>query len=96
VVFVDTEERTGNTDFFDCIASLLCKIQSGDHLEVSWSSYDSREGITGGTDYYNQDGQSILIDSISDLRNKLNSIQEITSWKASDTIKLEAIKQELQ
>lgn len=96
VVFVDTEERSGNTDLFDYITSLLCKIQSGDHLEVSWSSYDSREGIAGGTDYYNQDGQSILIDSISSLRNKLSNIQQITNWKASDAIKLEAIRQELQ
>lgn len=93
VVFVDTEERLGNTDFFDYITHLLCKIQSGDHLEISWSSYDSREGIAGGTDYYNKDGQPILIDSISSLRNKLSNIEQITNWKASDAIKLEAIKQ---
>lgn len=96
VVFVDTEESTGNTDFFDYITSILCKIQSGDHLEVSWSSYDSREGIAGGTDYYGQDGQPILIDSISSLRNKLSHIKQITNWCASDAIKLEAIRQELQ
>lgn len=93
VVFVDTEECLGNINFFDYITHLLCKIQSGDHLEVSWSSYDSREGIAGGTDYYNSDGQPILIDSISSLRNKLSNIEQITNWKASDAIKLEAIKQ---
>lgn len=93
IVFVDTEENTSNPEFFDYIVSLLCKIQSGDHLEVSWSSYDSREGIDGGTDYYNSDGQPILIDSVISLRNKLSNIEQITNWKASDTIKLEAIKQ---
>jgi hypothetical protein len=95
VVFVDTEERSGNTDFFDYITSLLCKIQSGHHLEVSWSSYDSREGIAGGTDYYNQEGQPILIDTFSSLRNKLSNIEQIINWKASDAIKLEAITQTL-
>jgi hypothetical protein len=95
VVFVDTEECSGNAEFFDYITSILCKIQSGDHLEISWSSYDSREGIAGGTDYYNQDGQPILIDSISNLGDKLSNIEQITNWCASDAIKLEAIKQEL-
>lgn len=57
VVSIDTDEGNLCTQFFDYITSVLATIHTGDCLEINWSGWDSREGISGGCDRYGPGGR---------------------------------------
>jgi len=74
VVSIDTDEGNLCTQFFDYIVSVLATIHTGDCLEINWSGWDSREGISGGCDRYGPGGN--LIDQLNDC-SALNDIAEL-------------------
>lgn len=59
VVTVDTDEGRLCTEFFDYITRVLATIHTGDCLEINWSDWDSREGLSGGCDRYGPGGKLI-------------------------------------
>lgn len=59
VATVDTEEGNLCSEFFDFITSILAAIHTGTCLEINWSGWDSREGLSGGCDRYGPDGAFI-------------------------------------
>jgi len=57
VVKLDTEgEGNYNSDFFDSLTDHLRGIMSSRFMEVNWTCYDSRRGLSSGTDYYDTKG----------------------------------------
>jgi hypothetical protein len=56
VVTVDTDENNFCSELFDFIANILAAIHTGTCLEINWSSWDSREGLSGGCDRYGPGG----------------------------------------
>lgn len=59
-------EADGNScaEVFDFLASHFACLQSSPFMEVSWSSFDSRRGTQGGTDYYNRAGELIDVRAV--------------------------------
>lgn len=92
VASVDTDEGNLFTQFFDYITSVLATIHTGTCLEVNWSGWDSREGISGGCDRYGPGG--VYIEPASDAKalDKITQILSIASWdEDGDTETLAAI-----
>ena len=80
VVSVDTDEGNLCTQFFDYITSILATIHTGDCLEINWSGWDSREGLSGGCDCYGPGG--IPLEPASDARalDKIAQILSESEW----------------
>lgn len=56
-VSLDSEgDGNFNNDIFDCISKHFATIQTSDFMTVEWSCYDSRDGISSGTHYYDRNG----------------------------------------
>lgn len=66
VVSIDTDEGNLCTQFFDYILSVLATVHTGTCLEINWSGWDSREGISGGCDRYGPGG--VYIEPASDTK----------------------------
>jgi hypothetical protein len=92
-IAVDTEEGYYCTEFFDYIVELLCKVQSGDFVQVNWSGWDSREGVSGGCDYYGKNGAFIDLDEAIASRSRIEEIKQILRSGDDDCDQLVAIEQ---
>ena len=90
IVSVDSESDDGNysSDVFDFITSHFAEIQTSEYMTVTWSCFLSRDGMSSGTDYYDQDGKYFYISSKSKDSKALDSIAALlsgTEWNV-DTL----------
>jgi hypothetical protein len=90
IVSVDSESDDGNysSDVFDFITSHFAEIQTSEYMTVTWSCFLSRDGMSSGTDYHNQDGKYFYISSKSKDSKALDSIAALlsgTEWNV-DTL----------
>lgn len=62
----DTESEFGNHDpaVFAFLSNHFACLQTSPYMEVAWSSFDSRAGTDGGTDYYDRQGHQIDIHAL--------------------------------
>lgn len=82
IVKFDTESDTGcYRQYFDSITSYFRSIMSSELMKVNWSSYDSRDGSSSGTEY--QDISGKIIDSDDFLADK-KALDEIANLMTSD------------
>ena len=81
VVSLDTESESGNyhSGIFDFIAFHFAKIQTSEYMTVNWSSYDFRNGISSGTDYWDSDGKCLDISNSLKDSEALDSITVLLS-----------------
>lgn len=88
VVKLDTEgDGNYNSDFFDSITDHLRGIMSSRFMQVNWTCYDSRGGLSSGTDYYDKGG---LVYPLGDTKT-LDQITELMSGQDWDTDLLDKI-----
>jgi hypothetical protein len=84
IVTVDTEgDDNYNSEVFDFITSHFAQIQTSDYMSVSWSCYDSRDGTSSGTEYYDRNGSQFDMSDRSKDSKALDQITHIlsgTSW----------------
>ena len=90
IVSVDSESDDGNysSDVFNFITSHFAKIQTSEYMTVTWSCFDSRDGMSSGTDYYDQDGKYFDMSNKSKDSKALDSIAALlygTEWNV-DTL----------
>lgn len=82
IVKLDTESDTGcYRQYFDSITSYFRSIMSSELMKVNWSSYDSRDGSSSGTEY--QDISGRIIDSDDFLADK-KALDEIANLMSAD------------
>jgi hypothetical protein len=93
IVSVDSESDDGNysSDVFDFITSHFAEIQTSEYMTVTWSCFLSRDGMSSGTDYYDQDGKYFYISSKSKDSKALDSIAHILSGKSWTSEDMELI-----
>lgn len=62
----ETDQDEGNCDseVFDFLCSHFACLQESPFMQVNWTTYDSRTGLNGGTDYYGRNGKSLDIEAI--------------------------------
>jgi hypothetical protein len=88
VVKLDTEgDGNYNSDFFDILTDHLRGIMSSRFMKVNWTYYDSRGGLSSGTDYYDSEG---LFQPIKDTET-LDKIAGILNGKDWDPDLLDQI-----
>lgn len=88
VVKLDTEgDGNYNSDFFDSLTDHLCGIMSSRFMQVNWTCYDSRGGLSSGTDYYDSEG---LVQPLKDTEI-LDNIANLMSGQEWDTDLLDKI-----
>jgi len=88
VVKLDTEgDGNYNSDFFDSLTDHLRGIMSSRFMEVNWTCYDSRGGLSSGTDYYDTEG---LFKPTEDTET-LDQIADLLSGQEWDTDFLDTI-----
>ena len=84
IVSIDTEgDGNYHSEVFDFITSHFAQIQTSEYMTVTWSCYDSRDGISSGTDYYDQNGRYFDMSDKSKDGKALDEIAKIlsgTSW----------------
>ena len=92
VVSIDSE-GDGNYDLnvFDFIISHFAQIQTSEFMTVTWASYDSRDGMSSGTDYYDQNGKCFDMHDKSKDSKALDQIAQILSGKSWDVDMLMSI-----
>jgi hypothetical protein len=82
VVKLDTEgDGNYNSDFFDSLTKHLSSIMSSRLMEVNWTCYDSRGGLSSGADYYDSEG---LVEPFKD-GEILDNIANLMSGQDWDT-----------
>lgn len=84
IVTLDTDGDNGNSEIFDFISSHFAKIQTSDYMTVTWSCYDSRDGMSSGTDYYDQNGEYFDMHDKSKDSKALDQIAQILSDTSRD------------
>jgi hypothetical protein len=58
IVSLDTEgDGNYNSEVFKCITNYFATIQTSDYMTTEWTCYDSRDGLSSGTDYYDKNGK---------------------------------------
>ena len=80
-ITVDSESDNGNydSDVFDFITSMFMEINTMDYMTVVWTCYDSRDGLSSGTDYYDQNGKYFsMVDKMKDSK-AMDSIAKLLS-----------------
>lgn len=86
VISLDTEgDGNYNGEVFDCITSHFARIQTSNFMTATWTCYDSRDGISSGTDYYDKNGNSFDMDDKSKDSEALDIIARTLSgseWTA--------------
>jgi hypothetical protein len=88
IVKLDTEgDGNYNSDFFDLLTDHLRGIMSSRFMEVNWTCYDSRGGLSSGTDYYDSEG---LVQPLKDTET-LDKIAGILNGKDWDPDLLDQI-----
>jgi hypothetical protein len=85
IISLDTDGHNGNynSEVFDFITSHFASIQSSDYMTVNWSCYDRKNGVSSGTDYYDQNGNAFDMHNKSKDSEALDQIAAIlsgTSW----------------
>jgi hypothetical protein len=88
VICCDSESDEGNYDaaVFSFLVQHLCLIQESDFMQVQCSTYDSREGTTLTTSYYDSTGTYYDYDEFLSMnrKNVMEQIQEdIRSYASS-------------
>lgn len=79
VVSIDTDEGNLCTQFFDYITSVLATVHTGTCLEINWSGWDSREGISGGCDRYGPGG--VYLEPAIDTKALDKIAQILSEWE---------------
>ncbi|NDC89823.1 MAG: hypothetical protein EB075_13695 [Bacteroidetes bacterium] len=88
VVKLDTEgDGNYNSDFFNSVTDHLCGIMSSRLMEVNWTCYDSRDGLSSRTNYYDSEG---LVEPLKDAEI-LDNIANLMSGQDWDTDLLDKI-----
>ena len=92
VVRVDSESDEGNysSEYFDSITSHLCSIMSSELMTVNWSCFDSRDGVSSGTDHYDANGKYVDNKDLSGDKRAMDQIAALmsgVSW-SPDTLDL--------
>lgn len=89
IISYDSEGDGGNynSEYFDALTSYFKGIMTSRLMEVSWSVYDSRDGTSGGTDYYDADGQVQIEDETSAL-DKIAAVLSGTEWDADTCLQI--------
>lgn len=93
IVSIDSEsdDSNYNSNVFDFITSHFAKIQASEYMTVTWSCFDSRDGMSSGTDYYDQDGKYFDMSNKSKDSKALDSIAHILSGKSWTSEDMELI-----
>lgn len=62
----DSESDEGNHDseIFDFLSTHFACLQTSPFMEVTWTSFDTRHGSSGHTDYYDRSGSVIDISAV--------------------------------
>lgn len=76
-----------NSEYFDALTSYFKGIMTSRLMEVSWSSLDLLHGTSGGTDYYDADGQVQIEDETSAL-DKIAAVLSGTEWDADTCLQI--------
>lgn len=63
-IFYDSESESCDSEVFDFLSSHFACLQTSPFMEVHWSSFNSRSGTNGGTDYYDRQGKPIDIHAL--------------------------------
>jgi hypothetical protein len=81
IVTYDTESDDGNYDseYFDSITEHFRSIMTSGLMVVNWSTFDSRDGVSSGTDYYDETGKCFDNSDISADKKVLDEIAKLMS-----------------
>jgi hypothetical protein len=81
IVTYDTESDDGNYDseYFDSITEHFRSIMTSELMVVNWSTFDSRDGVSSGTDYYDETGKCFDNSDISADKKVLDEIAKLMS-----------------
>ncbi len=61
----DSEDDHAHTsDVFDFLSAHYAHLMTSKFMKVTWSCYDSRNGLSAGTDYYDNNNDLIDVESI--------------------------------
>lgn len=82
VVSLDTEEANGVSDVYDSIALHFQTLQTSKFMVVRWHSYNSKSGASSGTDYYNNQGESVDVESDSEALDRIHSLMVDNEWNS--------------
>jgi hypothetical protein len=64
-ITLDTEgDHNYNNEVFDFLTTHYAHIMTSNFMKVTWSSYDSRCGLSGDTTYYDRESNAIDIESL--------------------------------
>jgi hypothetical protein len=87
VISLDTESDDGNynSEYFDSITSHLRSIMSSELMTVNWSVFDSRDGISSGTDYSDSEGKYVNIVTDIKAMDRIASLMSGSDW-SPDTL----------
>lgn len=86
-VTLDTEGDDGNwnQEVFDSICKHFSQIQVSDLLKIEWSTFDSRDGTSATTSYYDQNGEWVDIESGVKDSKALDKLADLLSGKEWDS-----------
>jgi hypothetical protein len=81
IVAYDTESDNGNysSEYFDSISKHFRSIMTSELMVVNRSCYDSRDGSSSGTDYYDETGKCFDNSDISADKKALDEIAKLMS-----------------
>ena len=64
ISFCTESDDCYSSEVFDFLTSHFAKIQTSKYMTVTWSCFDSRDGMSSGTDYYDRQGEQIDVHAI--------------------------------
>jgi len=67
-VILDTEEANNDTEIFEYVTGHLIEIMTSKFMKEVWVSYDSREGLSANTIYYDKTGKIIDVEAMLNSR----------------------------
>jgi hypothetical protein len=93
IVTYDTESDDGNysSEYFDSIAAHFRSIMSSELMVVNWFCFDSRDGSSSGTDYYDETGKCFDNSDISADKKALDEIAKLMSGNVCSSDILDSI-----
>lgn len=86
-VTLDTEGDDGNwnQEVFNSITNHFSQIQVSDLLKIEWSVFDSRDGMSATTSYYDQNGEWVDVESGVKDSKALDKLADLLSGKEWDS-----------
>lgn len=58
------DDHAYSAEVFDFLSAHYARLMTSKFMKVTWMVYDSRDGLSAGTDYYDKNNNLIDIDSI--------------------------------